>query len=55
MNLIVKTDFGSDFRCEIVKVENANVYYKHNVNDKTWLDVPANNVKYIQIVGHRNI
>ena len=53
MNLIIKTDFGADISCDIVRTAEPTVYYKTNEDDMVWQDLPAKSVKYIQIVGHR--
>jgi len=55
MQLIIKTDFKLEIRCEQIKIGEGKVYYKTNVNDSNWQDVHAHNVKYIQIVNNRDI
>lgn len=54
MQFIIKTDFNQDIRCDVVKIGDSSVHYKTNEDDTFWQDVNGNNVKYIQVLNHRN-
>ena len=56
MYILIRTEYQSDIRAELIKVENGDLFYKLNLRDysEKWKSIPGNKVKSFSIRDHRS-